>query len=98
MCIHLYSSIDYTGFEWQFDTLDGENVSTQGVPYDYHSIMHFSSRAFAKSTFVKTIEPLNFRDAFGKASYPTFLDTLHLNFLYCEGMHMYNYIVYNELE
>ena len=44
------------------------------------------------------MEALSFIGSFGKGTHPTFLDTLHLNFLYCEGMHMYNYIVYNELE
>ena len=61
--------------------------SSQGIPYDYLSIMHYS--AFDKSKNGRmTIKPVNSSvspDVLGSAPSPTPYDYLHIKLTYCEG-------------
>ena len=72
-------------FHSKFETY--EDIVTQGVPYDYHSIMHFKSSAHPV-TGNSTIVPLGVelkKADLGSALSPTEYDYLHINLLYCEG-------------
>ena len=76
-------SIAFTGRVGEFDILD-ENTSTQGVAYDYRSVMHPTVVAFAKYRH-KSIVLLNFTGPFYGPKYPTSLDIFHVNIMYCKG-------------
>ena len=78
----------FTELVEEFDILD-ENKSTQGLRYDYLSAMHPDMYKFGKGR-MKTIVPLNFIGCFSHVAYPSDLDILHMNILYCEG-NTYNY-------
>ena len=68
-----------------FDILD--ELITQGVPYDYYSIMHYEYFAASKNN-LPTMLPLNPNirpKDLGSASLPTEYDYLHINLLYCQG-------------
>ena len=54
------------------------------MPYDYMSVMHLGMYAFAKGKS-KTIVPLQAINRFSFEAYPTDLDILHINVMYCEG-------------
>ena len=73
------------GFEGLFDV---EFTSTsQGLPYDFSSIMHFRHSAFAYPN-QSTLEPLSLRIAkedLGSCAAGTDFDFLHVNLLYCQG-------------
>lgn len=63
------------------------DLTTQGVPYDYKSIMHYEYLAASKNS-QPTMEPLNPNitlEDLGSALAPTEYDYLHLNLLYCQG-------------
>ena len=74
----------FTGLAGEFDILD-DNTSTQGMPYEYRSIMHPTVCSFGKGRNKQTIVPLNIRGTCSDTGYPTVLDVLHINILYCEG-------------
>ena len=62
-------------------------LSTQGVPYDYASIMHYGEFTSSKNG-QRTILPLGniTQQVFlGQSQYPTEYDYLHVNLLYCKG-------------
>ena len=79
----------FTGHHWQFYILD-ENVSTQGIMYDYQSVMHLGYKAFGKK-HLRTITPLKYKAVRGNSNYmyPTVYDFHHLNVLYCKGIHLH---------
>ncbi len=66
--------------------------TTQGVPYDYDSLMHYGAYAFTRNGG-PTIEPLNSGvslDALGQRSGFSTYDLEHVNVLYCsEGKIVY---------
>lgn len=65
-----------------------EEVTPQGVPYDYHSVMHFDSLQYSLDGTTPTIIPLFSHahpDILGQADSPTHYDYLHVNILYCGG-------------
>ncbi|KJH44992.1 astacin [Dictyocaulus viviparus] len=73
------------GTEGQFRKLSsGESVSL-GVPYDYGSVMHYSSTTFAKTAGVKTIVPHQpqYEHTIGNRVDASFLDIKLLNLMYC---------------
>ena len=81
----------FTGQVREFDILD-ENTSTQGVEYDYKSVMHLGVFAFSMGN-LETIVPLKSPYPFYGTKYPSALDIFHVNILYCEGnKHIYIYI------
>ena len=76
------------GFEENFDVEVG--ATSQGVPYDYSSIMHLRHHAFSrelryKSTMLPCNETID-KSELGSSHTPTELDYLHINLLYCGGM------------
>ena len=65
-----------------------ENSTSQGLPYDFESIMHFRHNAFSNSRQKSTIFPQNLSfpsNRFGISNVGTSLDFLHVNILYCGG-------------
>lgn len=46
------------GQEYNFDVLSADDVDSLGLPYDYHSIMHYARNTFAKNNYVDTIKPV----------------------------------------
>ena len=73
------------GFEVMFDV---EFASTsQGLPYDFSSVMHFQHNAFALP-HKSTLKPLSLRtpnEELGSSITGTEFDFLHINLLYCQG-------------
>ena len=60
--------------------------TTQGLPYDYKSVMHYRPTSY---TF-PTISPIDYKISIymlGASDVPTSTDYLHINLLYCRGMH-----------
>ena len=60
---------------------------SQGIPYDYLSIMHYKAYAASKNRRL-TIQPVNSSmslEVLGSAPSPTSFDYLHINLAYCEG-------------
>lgn len=70
----------------RYKKLPDKCVTTQGVPYDYHSIMH-NSCLFASKNGSPTLLPLVSMDTneVGVAKLPSEYDYLHINLLYCGG-------------
>ncbi|XP_069559845.1 meprin A subunit beta-like [Brachyistius frenatus] len=71
------------GFENNFRKVSNENSNTQGVPYDYWSVMHYDKNAFANgngSTII-TKDP-KFQDVIGQRMEVSPRDVLELNLLY----------------
>ena len=76
-----------TGTEGNFQIVDPSFVTTQGVPYDIRSIMHYSSRAFT-SNGNPTILPLDtsiHEGQLGQRLELTDFDLQHVATLYCDG-------------
>lgn len=64
-----------------------ERYISQGVPYEYKSLMHYSAKAHSANGLY-TIVPLKQSisvDEIGGAQTATKFDYLHINLLYCEG-------------
>ena len=62
--------------------------TSQGVSYDFRSIMHFRHNAFAHSCYRSTIVPRNHTipiTILGSSANATDFDFMHLNLLYCGG-------------
>ena len=81
------ASIFLKGAELDF-VVHQQISTTQGLPYDYESVMHFEAKALSLNNFYPTITPLNVSvspNILGSADSPTKLDYLHLNLLYCGG-------------
>lgn len=68
--------------------IDHSGTTPQGIPYDYTSIMHLHKTAFSihqqKPTIVPAL-PEAFEHHIGPTEFPTSLDYLHINILYCGG-------------
>ena len=65
-----------------------KNSTTQQLPYDFESIMHFRHNAFSKDLRQSTIIAVNSSispNQLGASKLGTSLDFLHLNILYCGG-------------
>ena len=81
------ASLEYKGAERNFKTVQ-QHSSTQGLPYDYTSSMHFSHDQFARNTSASVIsafDPGIYPESLGHGDFPTPLDYLHIIFLYCNG-------------
>ena len=66
-------------------------VSTQGISYDYNSIMHYSQIAFSIGGGKKTIVPVKETDAtLGQRNSLSAKDIEHVKALYCSsGMYVH---------
>ena len=75
-----------TDYWERYKKLSEKCVTTQGVPYDYHSIMHYSCFFGSKNSW-PTLLPLVSMDTkeVGVAELPSEYDYLHINLLYCGG-------------
>ena len=65
-----------------------ENSTSQGLPYDFESVMHFRHNAFASSSGISTVLPKNTSlpySRLGISTNGTSLDFLHINIAYCGG-------------
>ena len=108
MTIDFY--VSHLGKEHNFDKLSENKSSTQGVSYDYDSVMHYSQYAFSNGNgrTIITNDP-EFQDVIGQRLEMSSSDVLKLNRLYhCSKGHiiqtcftykntgtMYIYIVLN---
>lgn len=75
----------YAGVSGNFLKLTTNQVTTQGVPYDFGSIMHYSSHAFSRNGR-PTIEPKDrsvSSSTLGQRSGFSTKDLEHANTLYC---------------
>ena len=78
----------------QIDYSIVKHSSTQGLPYDYSSIMHYRANTFIMSSSDKvgfSITPVNTSipsSLLGAANFPTKFDFLHINLMYCGGICM----------
>ena len=62
--------------------------TTNDVPYDYDSIMHYDAYAFSRNSR-PTIEPLDdsvSMDRLGQRTHLSELDLDHIKELYCQGI------------
>ena len=76
----------HIGFQEMFET--ESRSSSQGLPYDFSSIMHFRHNAFSRDYNESTVVPRNrtiSKAILGCSAKATDLDFLHLNILYCGG-------------
>lgn len=84
---HLLKCIFSKGQESQF-SIQQQNSTTQNLPYDYYSVMHFKRNQFStherRTTVKPTHEEINANDL-GLSGFPSVTDYLHVRFLYCEG-------------
>ncbi len=81
------SSIPIIGTEGNFEIANPNFVTTQGVPYDIRSIMHYSATAFSINR-LPTIEPIDPNiplSQLGQRQGFTELDLQHVRTLYCGG-------------
>ncbi len=75
----------FTGVENNFDIVSRSFVTTQGVPYDISSVMHYGAFAFTRNGR-PTIQPVDSTVALnqlGQRSGFSTLDLQHVNTLYC---------------
>ena len=82
----IYFCIVLVGFGEKFCT-QNKSIS-QGLPYDFRSIMHFRHNAFSRGRYKSTLIPHNrsvSKSILGSSATATDLDFLHLNLLYCGG-------------
>lgn len=93
--------IFFIGYEQWFERL--QRTTSQGLPYDYDSIMHYSSTKYSTSN-ASTIVPLNETVRLGirkelllLGAYPTKFDYLHINLLYCSGKIIFPAVEYFSL-
>lgn len=83
---HIHVHVD-PAIQSQFHQLPMTIIS-QGLPYDFESVMHYTSKASSKngrSTLLpkdSNIPP----QLLGNAQVPTTYDYLHINLLYCGGI------------
>lgn len=81
----------YVGVESNFIKFSTNQVKTQGVEYDYGSIMHYSAYAFTRNG-KPTIEPINngvSKNALGQRSRLSSRDLKHIEALYCDTGKLY---------
>ncbi|XP_059195081.1 meprin A subunit beta-like [Centropristis striata] len=71
------------GRENNFRIVDKESSTTQGVPYDYYSVMHYGKNAFSNGngTTIVTKDPM-FQDVIGQRLEMSPRDVKELNLLY----------------
>ena len=75
----------HTGLESNFEIVSRAFVTTQGVPYDIRSLMHYGAHAFSRNG-QPTIEPIDRSislNQLGQRSGFSSSDLQHVNTLYC---------------
>ncbi|GMR33193.1 hypothetical protein PMAYCL1PPCAC_03388, partial [Pristionchus mayeri] len=73
------------GTQGQFVKRSVQDADTQGLPFDYASVMHYAANSYARTSLLFTLEPRDvlYRSTIGSRSEPSFLDYKHINKLYC---------------
>ena len=74
------------GVESNFEKVSSAFSTTQGVPYDYSSVMHYGAYAFSRNGY-PTIQPTDpgiSLDTLGQRTGLSTFDLEHVNVLYCE--------------
>jgi astacin len=77
----------FTGTENNFEITPDTFVTTQGIPYDLGSVMHYGAFAFSRNR-QPTIEPVNPNvalNSLGQRNGFSSSDIDHVNTLYCGG-------------
>ena len=77
----LYFSL--SGVQYNFHEYDTNRIDSKGVSYDYDSVMHYSSTAFAKRPGLRTIVGKNGRTNLGQRYGLSEKDIQQANLLYC---------------
>jgi len=72
-----------SGVEFNFHKYDANRINSRGVSYDYDSVMHYSSTAFANRRGVYTIVGKDGRTNLGQRYGLSQKDILQANKLYC---------------
>ena len=83
----------FTGYEANFNPATPGSATTQGIPYDYDSIMHYNAYAFSRDSSQPTIEPKSQNislNRLGQRRGFSQLDLHHVNVLYCGGTRVRN--------
>ena len=84
--MYVYCFVAFVGYDEVFQ-IESRSTS-QGLPYDYGSIMHFRHNAFSRDQIESTVVPHSrtiSKTILGSSATATDLDFLHLNLLYCGG-------------
>lgn len=85
--------IGFIGLVGEFDIID-KNTTTHGLPYDYQSVMQLGLYAFT-SRKKRSMVALKSTGRASHTTYPSRLDILHVNIMYCGGnIYMFNYSNY----
>ena len=73
--------------ESNFEKADRSYATTQGIPYDTGSIMHYSSRAFSRNGqhTIVPVDPTMDPSELGQREGFSTRDLQHVQALYCEG-------------
>ncbi len=82
LCLYHFTA----GLESNFQSVSRAFVTTQGVPYDLSSIMHYGAYAFSRNG-QPTIKPRNPSiplSTLGQRGGLSRKDFMHINALYCE--------------
>uniref|UniRef100_A0A914V9F0 Zinc metalloproteinase n=1 Tax=Plectus sambesii TaxID=2011161 RepID=A0A914V9F0_9BILA len=77
------------GYERNFNKATPAEMNIYGVPYDYGSVMHYMSAAFAKDTSIPVLVAADpkYRQTMGQNRGPSFLDVLTMNLHYgCDAL------------
>ena len=77
------------GFEDQFSRLSTQDVTTNGIDYDYYSIMHYNAYAFSRNG-QPTITPIDKNinvNELGQRRTLTENDLKHIERVYCTENH-----------
>ena len=83
-----------TGFETNFDKKEESEVDSQGVGYDYNSIMHYDSDFFARVTGFDTLRARDPSIPVGQARELSELDIVQTNRLYQCGKKLRTFYVH----
>jgi len=73
----------FAGMAYNFQKQTTAAVDSRGVPYDYKSVMHYGSRAFARPGAGFTIVGTDGRTDLGQRFGLAASDALQLNKMYC---------------
>lgn len=83
----MYAAYSFIGTESNFDITNPSFVTTQSIPYDLGSIMHYSAFAFSNNRQA-TITPVDSNiplSALGQRQGLSDMDLEHVTTLYCGG-------------
>ena len=81
--VDMYFSSTLSGMAYNFHKYGSDRINSRGVSYDYDSIMHYSSTAFANRAGAKTIVGKNGRTNLGQRYGLSKKDIQQANLLYC---------------